>query len=71
MTTAITKFWALANAGKSAALDININTGELVVRCTVSATGAQGNGAAPATYGDDWARIVSSDRGQVSQGNER
>jgi hypothetical protein len=69
--THITKFWALASAGKSAALDINTKTGELTVRCTRGAAGDEGNGEAPGTMSDDWARIMTASRGTVTQGAER
>lgn len=67
----IEHFWALAGAGKSAALDINTATGELAVRCTRNAAGDEGNGAAPACMSDAWARLMTSDKGTITRGAER
>jgi len=67
----IEHFWMLANAGKSAALDINTITGEMAVRCTRSAEGVEGKGAPPACYTDDWARVVICINGKVTRGSER
>ena len=39
----IEHFWMLANAGKSAALDINTLTGDMAVRCTRNSAGVEGN----------------------------
>lgn len=69
--TVITNFWAMAAAGKSAALDINCTTGELALRCTRSTSGELGNGIPPTTYSDDWARIVTSLSGRIIKGAER
>jgi hypothetical protein len=67
----IEQFWMLANAGKSAALDIDTNTGELAVRCTRSSAGVEGNGYPPACYTDDWARVVICINGKVTRGTDR
>lgn len=69
--THITKFWALATDNKSVALDINTKTGEMTVRCTRSAAGVEGNGAPPTCMSDDWARIMTSNKGVISHGSER
>lgn len=69
--TQIEKFWHLASAGKSAALDIHTQTGELQARFTRSANGAAGNGAPPATMGDVWARVVACADGIITRGEER
>jgi hypothetical protein len=66
----IAKFWALAAAGKSAALDINAETGELALLCTRSTSGAEGNGTPPACWSSSWTRIISSEKGVISQGAE-
>jgi len=68
--THIDKFWSLAMASKSAALDINTKTGELAVRCTRSASGDEGNGTPPACMTSDWARLMTSDKGVISRGSE-
>lgn len=69
--TTIAKFWALAHDNKSAALDIHTTTGELALRCTRSAAGIEGNGTPPACMTDDWARILTSDKGAITHGSER
>lgn len=68
---AIEHFWHLADSGKSAALDVHTVTGEIVVRCTKSAAGVEGNGTVPAAYGDEWARLVTSNAGTITRGAER
>lgn len=68
--TTIAKFWRLAAAGKSAALDINALTGELAVRCTISKAGDEGNGTPPACMTNDWSRIITSNKGVISRGSE-
>ena len=57
----------LANAGKSAALDIDTNTGELAVRCARNSAGVEGNGYPPACCTDDWARVVICINGKVTR----
>lgn len=61
----IHKFWKLAEQGRNAALDINKDTGDLIVRCTKSAAG-EGIGAIPVGYSDNWLRIVSSANGSIT-----
>lgn len=65
---AINKFWELIGAGKSAALDVSTETGEMVARFSKSAEGAEGNGTPPIPYTDAWARVMVGLNGQVRQG---
>jgi hypothetical protein len=67
----IEHFWMLADAGKSAALDINTITGDLAVRCTRSLAGVEGKGTPPACGTDAWARVMSCINGEVTRGSER
>lgn len=62
----IKKFWDLAEAGKSAALDINDESGDLVCRFTKSVTGEEGNGVAPIEYTDQWIRVAVLKNGEVT-----
>lgn len=66
-TDAIQKFWRLASSGKSAALDINTQTGELLVQASRNLdTGAEGNGAPGVPYTGSWRRIILSTCGALS-----
>lgn len=67
----IAKFWRLAGERKSAALDVNTKSGEMTVRRSVSSEGIEGEGVVPATYSDDWARIVTSVQGMIIWGADR
>jgi hypothetical protein len=64
----IQEFWKLAEAGKSAALDINIKTGELLLQASKSKTGEIGNGTPAIPFSDDWARILLSNKGTITHG---
>lgn len=69
MTSPITEkitFNKLHAAGKSAALDLNTKTGQLICRASKSANGDLGNGSPGAPYGDDWVRIVETKNGELS-----
>jgi len=63
----INKFWEFQKLGKSAALDVNNKTGEMVCLYTKSGAGADGNGTPPQTYSSDWTRICLSDKGVVRE----
>lgn len=63
----IDKFRLLQKTKKSAALDINSETGELVVRCTKSTAGEEGNGTPPIPFTDKWERIMVCNKGVVTQ----
>ena len=62
----IQKFWKLAEQKRNAALDINKDTGEIICRCTKSATGEEGIGATPLEYSENWLRVVTSKNGVIS-----
>lgn len=65
----IQEFWRLATTNKSAALDINTLTGQLVVQATKNLdTGAVGIGTPGEPYTVDWERIILSTRGVLSRG---
>lgn len=53
----VIKFWQLHREKKSAAIDLNIKTGEIVCRCTHSIDDVYGNGTPPISFTDDWLRI--------------
>jgi hypothetical protein len=55
---AILKYHELIKEGKRAALDMNINDNEIIVRYTISKTGEEGKGSPPGIYGVEWYRIV-------------
>jgi len=61
------KFWRLAEDKKSAAMDVNLKTGEFAVLCTKSVHGVEGNGYAPEPWTDDWVRLAVSYSGSVQQ----
>jgi hypothetical protein len=66
--TTINQFWSVAEAGKSCALDINSQTGELVFRATKSGSGEIGNGTPPIPMTDNWVRLMVCIKGVVSRG---
>jgi len=63
----IEKFWALHALGRSAALDLNTETGELICRHSVSDTGAEGLAAPGQPHSDCWCRVVCTDRGALAR----
>lgn len=64
MTTAAKRmFDGLHKSGKSAALDINLKTGELICNATKSVSGEMGNGTPGIPYTDDWMRIIETKSG--------
>jgi hypothetical protein len=63
---AIEEFWTLANAGKSVALDVNLETREFSVRYACTTTGEDAYGTPPRTMSEKWVRIVTSTGGLIS-----
>ena len=62
----VSKFWQLAAEGKSAALDINIKTGELACQYSQNVkTGAEGNGTPGIPDTADYMRIIVCEKGVV------
>lgn len=60
---AVARFWRLHALGRSAALDINTETGALVCRASVSDSGAEGLGAPGQPYSECWLRVVATTSG--------
>jgi hypothetical protein len=62
---AIARFWRLHELGRSAALDINTETGELACLATISDSGAEGLGTPGQPYSDCWTRVVQTNKGSL------
>lgn len=62
---AIERFWRLHELGRSAALDINTETGELACLATISDSGAEGLGTPSQPYSDCWTRVVQTNKGSL------
>lgn len=60
---AVARFWRLHGLGRSAALDVNTETGEMVCLATISDSGAEGLGEPGQPYSECWLRVVSTTRG--------
>jgi hypothetical protein len=65
--SAVARFWRLHDQGRSAALDINTETGELVCMASVSDSGAEGLGTPAAPYSDCWLRLVTTTCGELGR----
>jgi len=63
---AIERFWRLHELGRSAALDINTETGELACLATISDSGAEGLGTPGQPYSDCWTRVVQTSSGSLA-----
>jgi hypothetical protein len=64
---AIAKFWRLHDLGRSAALDLNTETGEVVCMASISSAGAEGLGTPGQPYSACWVRVVSTMSGVLGK----
>ena len=63
----VKQFFDLLNAGKKAALDVRLDTGEVVCQAShVTATGAIGNGTPGETFTHHWTRVARCADGKLT-----
>jgi len=61
----IARFWRLHDQGRSAALDICSETGELVCIASISDSGAEGLSEPAPPHSDCWIRVIATIRGEL------
>ncbi len=65
--SAVARFWRLHDQGRSAALDICSETGEMVCIATISDSGAEGLGKPAAPHSECWLRVVTTTCGELGR----